>query len=378
MESFYVHCEETESEEETVSIKSRSENTSDISSSDCGLRPRHTSYSREDKEKSINCNPKKCKFQKCKPQDPKIIYVRGKTGKPGRRGLPGSIGPVGDIGPYGPMGRPGPPGPRGPPGLAGRRGPRGAPGPMGPMGIPGNHGPPGRRGETGPPGGPTGPCGKPGPPGPPGPQGIVGLKGQKGKKGVKGIKGRPGAAGPQGSPGNPGARGSKGANGPKGVKGVPGSKGSKGVVNNHFNLYLLKFWVTSDVRGTITETPETIPLNDVGNAELTYTSSPGFEDLLNLETGVTLSKDSTNYQLFLYLRLNAAVEKFFGVFPGYKIDGLDLETRDIIVSSEDLVVENGLFRVTFDFENEDNFNAYLSRGVVFSLNIRWSLGLAIV
>jgi len=78
-----------------------------------------------------------------------------------------------------------------------------------------------------------------------------------------------------------------------------------------------------------------------------------------------------NYYLFVYLQLTGAVEKFFGVFPGYKIDGLDLETRDVVVSPEDVVVENGLFKITFDFENEANFNAYLSQGVVFSLNIRW-------
>jgi len=297
--------------------------------------------------------------------------VRGQDGKRGRRGLPGPPGPIGDSGPNGPHGRPGPPGPPGPPGVSGRQGGRGAPGPLGPPGLPGQHGPCGRRGETGPPGGPPGPPGRPGPPGPPGPQGIVGVKGIKGKKGIKGIKGRKGPAGPQGPPGNAGARGPKGGDGPGGPKGVQGSKGPNGVVSNNFNLYLLKFWNTTDVRGTIAETPDSVSLNEVGNIELTYTSSPDFEDLLDVDTGVTLSKDSTNFQFFVFLQLDGAVEKFFGVFPGYKIDGLDLETRDVVVSSDEVVIENGLFKVTFDFENEANFNAYLNRGVIFSINVRW-------
>jgi len=43
----------------------------------------------------------------------------------------------------------------------------------------------------------------------------------------------------------------------------------------------------------------------------------------------------------------------------------------VVISSDEVVIENGLFKVTFDFENETNFSAYLNQGVIFSINVRW-------
>lgn len=361
MENFYIPCDKVDNVDSSI-------DSSEILSSDCGLRTHNTdNYEYED-----------CK-SKCKSRDPKIVYLRGSIGKSGRRGLPGAPGNPGPIGPPGPPGRPGPPGYRGPRGLPGRPGPRGAAGPMGPIGPGGPHGPLGRRGEPGLPGGPPGAPGRPGPPGAPGIQGIVGDKGNKGKPGVKGRIGNKGPAGAQGSAGRPGSRGPKGGDGPRGIPGVPGTKGVKGVVNNNFNFYVLKFWKTSDIKSSIPFQPTTIPITNIGNAELVYTSSSGFGSLLDVDNGITFSKSPNPNPTILtvYLNLNGAVEKFFGVFPGYKIDGLDLETRNIVISSSEPVVENGLFKIDFDFGTVDNFNAYITTGTVFSINIRWASAVSI-
>ena len=311
--------------------------------------------------------------------DRKVVYLRGPAGKSGRRGLPGPRGPGGDAGPPGNKGRPGSAGPPGPLGSLGRQGRRGVPGPMGPKGFVGRCGPPGPRGVTGPPGGPSGPAGRPGPAGPAGPEGIVGLKGIVGKDGIKGVKGHPGPAGQQGQVGKFGVLGNNGKDGVPGPKGPAGQPGVKGVVNNNFNLYVFKFWKSNNIFNEIVEqpTPESparTDFDDLGNVELSYASNEEFADLL---IGVKVSKDTPNLQFFVYLDFGNIVvpERFFGIFPGYKIDNVPdpfLQTRNIVTTSES-AASGTLFKITFMFVTLGDFTAYLSRGVIFSINARWAV-----
>lgn len=322
----------------------------------------------------------KSSSSECKPKDPKILYLRGPQGKPGRSGLPGRRGVDGDAGPPGRKGRPGPPGPPGPPGRPGRKGRRGAPGPQGPQGLMGHCGPCGPRGQTGPRGGPPGPPGRPGPPGPQGPQGIVGVKGDKGKSGVKGTKGRPGPAGPQGDVGRPGVIGDQGKEGFKGEPGPQGVQGVQGVVLNNFSFYIFKFWRTSNIFDMIPEEhPDSLPnrinFDVLGNYELSYVSNSEFSDVL---TEVEIAKYTPLYEFYVYFDFGTVVvpDMFFGLFPGYRIDSVPdplLQTRDIVSVFTEPEASGTMFKLTFNFDTEDNFRAFLSQGVIFNVNVRWDV-----
>ncbi len=114
--------------------------------------------------------------------------------------------------------------------------------------------------------------------------------------------------------------------------------------------------------------------DDLGNVELSYASNSEFADLL---TGVEVSKDTPNLQFFVYLDFGNIVvpERFFGVFPGYRIDNVPnplLQTRDIVTTSES-AASGTLFKITFTFVTLDDFTAYLSRGVIFNINARWAV-----
>ena len=83
MENFYIPCDKVDNDDSSIE-------SSEILSSDCGLRTHNTDnygYEYED-----------CK-SKCKSRDPKIVYLRGNVGKSGRRGLSGPPGPPGPESP---------------------------------------------------------------------------------------------------------------------------------------------------------------------------------------------------------------------------------------------------------------------------------------
>lgn len=335
--------------------------------------------SKEDIE-SEACSETSEESVECVKEDPKIIYIRGASGKAGLRGLPGPRGPPGDPGPPENRGKPGQCGPPGPCGPPGRQGRRGAPGPRGPPGFIGPCGPCGSRGEKGPPGGPPGPPGRPGPAGPKGAQGIVGIKGVKGKPGVKGAKGRPGPAGPQGIAGRVGGMGDSGKTGFKGAPGADGPPGVQGVVDNSFSLYIFKFWVTNNIFNDIPEEdpagpPTRVDFGVLGNFELSYASNQEFLDVL---TSVEVSKYTPDLQFFVYMDFGTVVvpDRFFGIFPGYRVDNNPdpmLQTRDIVSVSSEPESSGTMFKLTFTFPSADDFEAYLSRGVIFEINARWNV-----
>lgn len=302
--------------------------------------------------------------------DPKV--KRGQRGKQGIRGLQGKPGASGLPGPPGPPGPPGLTGPPGPPGPRGRQGRRGVGGPRGFPGPPGLAGPHGPEGEPGMPGGPPGLAGPPGNPGTPGIAGIVGRKGIKGKQGAKGNRGRDGLPGPEGLVGRPGGPGEDGDDGEDGEQGVIGAQGPNGVVPNNFNLYDFKFTVDgafgliSGVDGTPTD------FETLGVVALRYNSIESLDDVLE---NVGLRKDVTNNQLLFNLSFenSATVESIFITFIGYDLASVpNLKTYDIVnVFDSSPRGVAGSFVVTLQFNSLTELQDYLSRGVLFQLNVRF-------